>query len=302
MTSSAYTCERRRGISTSTPRRASLYARSPPTFTAEAAGTGSSTTPRRGSSAASSSAAAGAGCDSSGSPSGSPVVVVDVRSTSATYCLSSPTKHGANLVAAPDNKSNKPVAKGSRVPVWPVRARVRRRSWPTSAKDEGPAGLSTRAAPTGLSARGGIRGLRAGRLDEGVPDELGDLLERPLRREARRLPVAAAAGAAGDRRDVDLVVARAQRDPARRAVAGHRRLADQRDHLRALDRAQVVDDPFRVRLLGADGREVLLREVRDDQAPALVQGGVVERAREQLQLRELDGLVHVPEDAVHVGA
>ena len=47
MTSSACTVERRTGISTSTPRRASLYARSPPIFTADAAGIGSSISPRR---------------------------------------------------------------------------------------------------------------------------------------------------------------------------------------------------------------------------------------------------------------
>src|SRR5262249_58654169 len=90
-----------------------IYARSPPTSAAEAAGIGSSTSPRRRSSAASSSDCDGASCRSSASPSGSPVVVVDVRSTSVTYRLSRPTKHGANLVAAPDNRTKSPVANGS---------------------------------------------------------------------------------------------------------------------------------------------------------------------------------------------
>ena len=52
-------------------------------------------------------------------------------------------------------------------------------------------------------------------------------------REARRLAVAAAAGLAGDRRDVDLAVGRAQRDLLAPAVA-RRQLADQRGDLRAL--------------------------------------------------------------------
>ena len=64
------------GISTSTPRRASLYARSPPIFTADAAGIGSSISPRRRSSRRPSSSSAGGACRSTTSPSGSPV---DVR-------------------------------------------------------------------------------------------------------------------------------------------------------------------------------------------------------------------------------
>src|SRR5581483_5130659 len=73
-TSSAYTVERRSGISTSTPRRCSRYARSPPIFTADAAGTGSSTSPCSRSSRSS----PGASWRSITSPSGSPVVVVAV--------------------------------------------------------------------------------------------------------------------------------------------------------------------------------------------------------------------------------
>ena len=84
MTSSALTCERRTGMSTSTPRRASRYARSPPTFTAEAAGIGSSISPRRRSSAESTVERSGAACSATTAPSGSPVEVVAVRSTSVT--------------------------------------------------------------------------------------------------------------------------------------------------------------------------------------------------------------------------
>src|SRR6476646_1480859 len=166
------------------PRRASLYARSPPILTAEAAGIGSSTSPRRRASECSSSSGEGGSCDSSESPWGSPVDVVDVRSTSVTYRLSNPTKHGANLVAAPESKSNNPVAKGSRVPVCPVRAPVVRRSAPTMANEDGPAGLSTSAAPTGLSALGGIPSRGPGRGGEPAADERDDLRDRQLRREA----------------------------------------------------------------------------------------------------------------------
>ena len=46
----------------------------------------------------------------------------------------------------------------------------------------------------------------------------------------------------------------------------------------------------------------LAQQVRDDEAPALVDLRPLERAREQLQLRELDRLVDALEDAVHVRA
>src|SRR5262245_28422989 len=113
--------------------------------------------------------------------------------------------------------TSNPVANGSSVPVWPVRAPVRRRSSATSANEDGPAGLVGRATATGLLARGGIRRpLTAGRGDELTPDERRDLVDRKLAREARRLPVASAAGLARDCRHVDLVLARPQRDPPRR--------------------------------------------------------------------------------------
>ena len=113
--------------------------------------------------------------------------------------------------------------------------------------------------------------------------------------------MAAAAALARDRRHVDLVAARAQRDaPRRPLVAG--RLADQRHHLGAFDGAQGVDDPLGVRLLRADLGEVVAEEIRDDDPAALVELGALERAGEQLQLRELHRLVDVAEDVVHVGA
>src|SRR5438270_2538876 len=129
-----------------------------------------------------------------------------------------------SLVADPDNKTNNPEAKGSRVPVWPVRARVRARTCRTTANDDGPAGLSTRITPDGSSPRGGIlacprparlRGRPAGGC-ELAADELGDLLDGGVAREAGRLPVAAAARASRDRGHVELVDARAQADPSGR--------------------------------------------------------------------------------------
>ena len=49
-------------------------------------------------------------------------------------------------------------------------------------------------------------------------------------------------------------------------------------------------------------REVVAEQVRDDEPAALVHLRALERAREQLQLRELDVLVDALEDLVHVGA
>src|SRR5438552_9513477 len=291
MTSSAWTRERRVGMSTCTPRRASLYARSPPIFTADAAGIGSSTSPRRRASRRSSSAGDGGSFSATTAPSGSPVAVRAVRSTSVTYRLSSPTKHEASLVALPDNKSNNPVAKGSRVPAWPVRATVRARRRATIANGEGPAGLSTRTIPVGSSARGGKK-LAA--------HEVCDLLDRRLTREAGRLAVPSPAGLPRDRRDVELVDACPQAHAASWTVLP-RRLPNQHGHVRALDGAQVVDDAFRVRLRRADLGEVRADEVRDHDAAALVDLRPLERTREQLQLRELHRLVDALEDPVHVG-
>src|SRR3954471_20967526 len=169
--------------------------------------------------------------------------------------------------------------------------------------------------PTGLSARGGIGRLvldgrrRVGRAnraarrtgDERVVQEVDDLPDLALTREPRRLAVPAAADLARDRRYVDLVVAPPQRDaPCGAAIA--RRFADERDHLGSLHGAEVVDDPLRVRLLGSDVREILPQQVRDDETAALEELRAVERAREELELRELDRLVDVAEDAVHVGS
>src|SRR5262249_9627960 len=216
----------------------------------------------------------GASRRSTTAPSGSPVDVRALRSTSVTYRLSSPTKHEASLVADPDNRSNNPVANGSSVPAWPVRAPVRRLTSATIAKEDGPAGLSTRIRPLGLRPRGGIR-------EELALDELGDVLDRIVAREASRLAVPAASRLARDRRHVELVVARAQADAPCRPVPG---LADQCGHIGTLDRPQGVDDPLRVRLGRTDVGEVGPQQVRDDQAAAVIDLCPLERPGQQLQL------------------
>src|SRR5581483_1892127 len=140
----------------------------------------------------------GASCCSITSPSTSPVVVRAVRSISVRYRLSSPTRYCASRVDAPSSTSRSPVANGSSVPACPARAPVRSRSRLTTAKDDGPAGLSARTSPDGLSALGGMR------RDERRADELDDLLDRLRAREAGRLAMAAAPALPRDRGDVDL--------------------------------------------------------------------------------------------------
>src|SRR3954470_23010024 len=131
--------------------------------------------------------------------------------------------------------SSSPVAKGSSVPAWPVFAPVTRRICATIENDDGPAGLSTSATPAGSSARGGM--LR----DESLTDQLGDLVDRLLARESRRLAMAATVEQARDHGNVELVDAGAQRNAARRPAVA-RRLANEHRKLCTLHCAQVIDD------------------------------------------------------------
>src|SRR5712692_8520065 len=109
-------------------------------------------------------------------------------------------KHGPSLVAPPDNRTSSPVANGSSMTAWPVRAPVLRRSSATSANDDGPAGLSTRTIPTGLRARGGISAILRVDCSRELPVYEGnDLLEGLLAREPGRLTVASAARLPRDR-------------------------------------------------------------------------------------------------------
>ena len=108
-----------------------------------------------------------------------------------------------------------------------------------------------------------------------------------------------AARLAGDRRNVELVDTRAQADPPCRPVAP-RRLADQNRHVRALDGAQVVDDPFRVRLGGTYLGKVGAEQVRDDDSSTFIDLRAIQSACEKLQLRELHRLVDALKDAMDV--
>src|SRR5215831_13275478 len=120
----------------------------------------------------------------------------------------------------------RPVANGSSVPACPVRAPVRRRKSSTRACEDGPAGLSTSTTPTGLAARGITSAGLADRRDVLAADELHDLLQRKLAREAGRLHVAAAVGLAGDRGDVERVGRGAKRHAELGCTGIGRRLTD----------------------------------------------------------------------------
>src|SRR5919199_5361703 len=151
-------------------------------------------------------------------------------------------------------------------------------------------------------ARWGSIAVRAVYLTQVLPaDEARNLADGSLAREPGRLLVSPAAALASDLGDVDAFGRRPQADAARRAVL-RRRLTDQGRELGAFDGAQVVDDPLGVRLLCAGPVEVGALEVRDDHAAAVEDLGVLECARDELQLRERDVLVDALEHAVHVCA
>src|SRR6185436_9025418 len=182
-------------------------------------------------------------------------------------------------VARPTSTSSSPVANGSSVPAWPtfVPFPSRRRTCATTSCEVTPAGLSKRMTPStgrSLELRGNL-----------LAQERHQLVPRQRRREAGRLAVAAAALGAGDRGDVDAVVARAQRDLALLGIGRSEAVAHERGDRGALNRAQVVDDALGVVLLGAGCREVGAAEVRERQAAAVVALDLSECARQQRDLR-----------------
>src|SRR5262245_150209 len=108
-----------------------------------------------------------------------------------------------------------------------------------TANEDGPRGLSTSATPAGSSARGGTL------LEEAFADLLDDFGQRQIGGEAGGLAMSTSAEAAGDRRDVELVDARAQGPLVRRRISTEL-LADEHRQFCPFDGAQVVDDPLRV--------------------------------------------------------
>src|SRR5919202_1901359 len=236
--------------------------------------------------------------------------------------------------ARPTSTSSSPVANGSSVPAWPaLRVPSARRTASVRSCEVFPAGLSTRtrpstgpdaidrryrcAAPTATTnptaastgataarphptptaARPQALQLRCHLLTQ----EAHELVVGHLGGEARRLAVAAAAARAGDQRHVDLAVGGAQRHLLAAGPAVDE-LARERRHLRALDRAQVVDDALRVALLGPGQPEVVAGQPAERELPPVVALDVGERPGQQLELRVGHALVEAAVDAVDVDA
>src|SRR5579875_3130720 len=173
------------------------------------------------------------------------------------------------LVARPTSTSSRPVANGSSVPAWPVRAPPSaRRTAATTSCEVMPAGLSTSrtpscARPRSLMSRARARARRADERRGGGPggggvqlrgdrlaQERDQLLGLERGREPRRAAVPAAALRAGDDGDVDVVVGGAQGHFALALALAAGELAHERRDLGALERAQLVDDALGVALLG----------------------------------------------------
>src|SRR5581483_3264447 len=132
-------------------------------------------------------------------------------------------------------------------------------------------------------------------------DGFDDLGQRVVAREPGGLTVPAAAEAPRDRRDVELVDARAERSFVAMRAPPHL-LTDEDRELGSFDLPEVVDQAFGVRLRRADVCEVRAEEVRNDDPSPFEDLGTLEHAREELELRELDGFVDLLEDGVDVGA
>src|SRR5437762_3960682 len=185
--------------------------------------------------------------------------------------------------ARPTRTSSRPVANGSRVPACPaLRTPSSRLTASVMSCEVLPGGLSTRTSPS--IARGSEL------LGELLAQEGDELFLRHLGGEPSRLPVPPATSGAGDDRHVDLAVGRPQRDllapRARRGAVLAEQVARERGDLRALDRAQVVDDALGVALLGAREAEVVAGEAGERQSALVEAPDVRERPREQLELRE----------------
>ena len=238
------------------------------------------------------------------SPSGSPVVVrareVDLRQVALVEL------HEAILEARRAPREQHEQAGRERVErprVTRLRARCAPRTRATIANDDGPAGLSTRTTPVGSSAfgmaisrRGAVRRRRTRRTIRRVISSIARSVENPAARLWPPPPKLRAIA------DTSTPSGCERSEPLRAAAAPRRELADERDELGAVDRAQVVDDALRVRLLRPGRLEVLAAELGDDDPAVGELRRVLERAGEQLQLRERRRLVDLDEHLADVRA
>ena len=183
-------------------------------------------------------------------------------------------------VARPTSTSSRPVANGSSVPAWPTRRpRCSRRTAATMSCDVLPAGLSMSRTPSDTGPR-----LRPGtcvgvqRAAPPRPRYPSSCAATSWRRNATsssgaiavakpaawRWPPPLWARAMSETSTSPSVARSETFDVPGAALAGQ--LARERGDLRALHRAQVVDDPLGVGLLGAGLGEVLARQARERQA------------------------------------
>ena len=207
------------------------------------------------------------------------------------------------LVARPESSTSRPVANGSSVPAWPVFAPVRRRTRATIANDDGPAGLSTRITPVGSSAFGIAisRGRSPFAASERVDDPPGDLVHREVGREARRPLVPPAAEAARDRGDVDAVRMRAQRPLARRRRAsGSSRTSATSSAPSTARRWSMMPSEYGSSAPAASKSS--RRSSETTTRPSASSRRALERAGEQLELRERRRLVDLDEHLADVRA
>ena len=131
-------------------------------------------------------------------------------------------------------------------------------------------------------------------------DEVGDLLDRELAREPGGLAMTSAARFAGDRAHVDLVDRGAQRHLARRgAVAWRLRMSADTSEPSTERSTSMI--PSEYGSVAPTASKSSAHEMRHDDLASLEHLCALERAREELELRELDVLVDALEDAVDVG-
>ena len=240
------------GISTSTPRRCSRYARSPPIFTAEAAGIGSSTSPRRPASACSSSRPASGSC---GSPSlafavaggrapaeidGRDVALVELHEA-ILEARGAPGEQDARARsrmgrACPRDRSWHPFADAPRRPLRTTRGRPAcRRTRPRS--DRGPSGSPSAARMLGAPRHAGSGGFgvwNGAGFAVCAQDELLHRVDVEVARESGCLAVPSSRRLPGDRRHIEIGSRRPERALAPRTGARWK-LPDQAGELGPFD-------------------------------------------------------------------